>query len=149
MTANALDLWPAEFQVAPLTPLRVLQLQRELLSQKTGGRLRAEIATANKGSPVRTPDEWTGPEEVHKFEIVAPALNDYRHQLLVCVHQRDFAYPCLVISDPDPDTDGVEASTQEEFLQLVKKVLSSKSTRALIESLLVRIAEAKAAPVPA
>lgn len=147
MTANALDLWPAEFRVEPLKPLRVLQFQRDILSQKTGDRLRAEIVTTNKGSPVRTPDEWTGPEEVHKFEIVAPALNDYRHQLLVCVHQREFAYPCLVIADPDGE--GVEASTQEEFLQLVKNVLSAKSTRALIESLLVRIAEIKAAPVPA
>lgn len=147
MPTDPLDLWPDEIRVEPLTPLRILRIQAERLRDKTQGRLVAEIVTTQKGSPVRTPEEW-GPEEVHRFEIVAKALNDYRHQLAVCVHQSDFAYPVLVVADTLPD-DGKLASSQDEFLQLMRGLLNAKSTVALIESLMARIAESKATPAPA
>jgi hypothetical protein len=147
MPTDPLDLWPDVIRVEPLTPLRVLQLQADRLRDKSQGRLVADIVTSPKGSPVRTPDEW-GPEVVHRFEIVAQALDNCRHQLAVCIHQRDFAYPALVVADTTPD-DGTLASSQDEFVRVMRDLLNAKSTVALIESLMARIAEAKAAPVPA
>lgn len=149
MTPDPLDLWPQEIQVAPLMPLRILQLQAERLREKTQGRLLGDIQTATKGAPVHVPAEW-GPTFVHRFEIVAGALNGYRHQLMVCIHQKEFAYPVLVVSGrSSEDEDGDLASSQEEFLQITKGILSSKRTIALMESLLARIAEPAIAPVPA
>ena len=74
MTTDPLDLWPDEIRVAPLTPLRLLQLQAKGLQEKTQGRLNAEVISSNQGSPVVVPDEW-GAHVVHRFEIVAKALN--------------------------------------------------------------------------
>lgn len=147
MPTDPLDLWPDAIPLSPLTPLRILQLQAERLRDKTQGRLVAEVISREKGSPVRTPDDW-GPEVVHRFEIVAAALSGYRHQLLVCVHQKDFVYPVLVVADALPE-DGVLASGQDEFLRIVKDLLNAKPTLALIESLLARIAESMPAPIPA
>jgi hypothetical protein len=147
MTTDPLDLWPDAIRVDPLTPLRILKLQADRLRDKTQGRLVAEIISSQKGAPVPTPEDW-GPEEVHRFEIVAAVLNGYRHQLIVCIHQKDFVYPVLVVAAALPD-EGVFASSQDEFLRIVKELLNAKSTLALIESLLARIAESTPAPIPA
>lgn len=146
MPADPLDLWPDAIEVAPLTPLRILQLQVEGLRKRTQGRLVAEVLPARNGSPVRTPDEW-GPVVVHQFELVAKALG-YRHQLVVCVHQKEFAYPVLIVAD-GLNEDGVLVSSQDEFLRTMKELLNAKPTRALIESLLARIAESTPEPVSA
>ncbi len=149
MTTDPLDLWPDAIQVAPLTPLRILRLQADRLREKTQGRLVAEVLSAGKGSPVAVPNEW-GPTFVHRFEIVAGALNGYRHQLVVCIHQQEFAYPVLVVAGGrSEDGDGDLASSQEEFMRIMKDILNSKQTVALISSLLARIAEPMVTPVPA
>jgi hypothetical protein len=139
MPDDVLDLWPTTIQVAPLTPRRVLELQAERLRQRTNGLLVAEIDSSGR-QPPNDYHHWEGPVVVHKFEIVAPTLNGYRHQLLVCTHEKSFGYPVQVDSGSLPDEVTV-ASSQDEFIRVVKSILNANRTIALIESLLARIAE--------
>lgn len=91
-----------------------------------------------------------GATTVHRFEVVAKALNGYRHQLVVCVHQKQFVYPVLVLSGRTfDDGDGSLAASQDEFTRSLKEILNSKQTIGLIHSLLARLGETGTATVPA
>lgn len=142
MANHPLDLWPESIEVAPMTPAAILLFQAGRLRDRTGGLLHAEVITSQE----QPPPEGGDPLTVHRFEIVAPGWNNYRHQLFLCRHGQTLVYP-VWIGPGDPDDPGnvwKKASTQEEFTQFVRGLLGSKDTAAVIQSLLALSVEAKA-----
>ena len=147
MADDPFDMWPAEIEVPPLTPLEILTRQADRLGERTKGMLRAEVVSTEGITYDR--EDPVGKEAVHRFEIIAPGLNNYRYQLLRCHHDIDFVYPVhVVLGDPlDEAVSNWEAAdTEAEFNQLVRKQLNSKRTVSVLQSLLARIRSAGAVP---
>jgi hypothetical protein len=83
----------------------------------------------------------------HHLDIIAPALNEYRHRLLTVTHDVDMVYPAEFDPNPfDKPTSSLEsyrnsASSQEEFIWGVRKILSFESTISVLQSLIARSSE--------
>ena len=82
--------------------------------------------------------------------IVAPALNNYKYNVLDIEHDIVFAYPVSVYDVVGPsdvldidesDAEKVVCNSEEEFLQKLGQLLSSEQVHKIIESL---IAQSKA-----
>jgi len=145
------DLWPPEIVVEPLTPLEILRRQAEILDQRTGGRLRADVVTTDSGprSPLLAalqPGEGRV-YRVHRFEIVAEALR-YRHQVFTCQHDLTLVYPVRVMWTDESGDNERSAKGPAEFEQIVRACLASQQTVSVLYSLLARIRESRN-PVPA
>jgi hypothetical protein len=161
MTPTIPDLWSEDITVNVLPPVAVLRALEGLLARKTQGLLQAKLTTTATDRLVQ-----------HQLDLVAPALNFYRERLLSATHDRDMVYPVLVTAacfaprSPNPPhwlapmTQAVtavseflerpaanqrEATTQEEFIDLVREVLHSAEVRSLIQSLIARSNEVRAA----
>lgn len=149
MADDPFDMWPAEIEVPPLTPLEILTRQAVRLGERTKGMLRAEVVSTEDIRFDR--EEPAGMDAVHRFEIIAPVLNNYRYQLIRCHHDLEFVYPVQVVWGDPPEgaiSDWDIANTEAEFNEFVRKQLNSKRTVSVLQSLLARIRSAGAA-VPA
>ena len=143
MSATIPDLWPDDIQVDVLTPLMILRNQAGLLYSKTQGTLLAQVMTTST-------EEWVQ----YQLDLIAPLLERYRASLLTARHQLGEAYPVTVTSQAfvpkpgplgalarspfGPPLDQRVAATQREFIDLVREVLQSPTTRSRIQSLIAR-----------
>lgn len=137
-----LDLWPDDISVDVVTPLAILRAQVGPLQRKTKGLLRVNVSTQTSSD---------GDSVIHKMDLVAPALGNYRQEILSVTHTKDRVYPaqieaeCFVPSydgyDPEDGAWRPEADTEQEFIRLLGKVLQSSPVRSVIHSLLARINE--------
>lgn len=157
MTTTIPDLWSDDIKVDVLPPLVILKAQESLLARKTQGMLQAKLTTMESGDLVQ-----------HQLDLIAPSLNFYRERLLTATHDRLRPYPVTVAAEcfaPKmevsqgplapiqtmgkalsevhrafvPEVVQRQAATDEEFVQLVRKVLQSAEVRSLISSLIARI----------
>jgi hypothetical protein len=155
MATTIPDLWSDDIKVDVLPPIAILKAQEGLLARKTQGMLQAKLTTTETENLVQ-----------HQFDLIAPSLNFYRERLFSATHSRTMLYPVTVTANcfrPKPRTqmDAIispithpldqplpqrEAATDEEFVQLVGKVLQSTEVRALIHSLIARINQANGEP---
>jgi hypothetical protein len=144
MADEVTSYWPDDFDVKVLSPLAVLRIQANALSAKTHGLLEADVVSATSQR-----------QESHQLELIAPALNGERRTVLTATHSKNEPYPVraeAAIFEPhpedaadDPDRDWrPEAATVKDFTELVKQVLQSKPTRAMMQSLLARSQEVPA-----
>ncbi len=138
MSSGIQDLWPHDVAVADvLSPLVIMRHQAGQLRARTKNLLEAEVRTSTAGRKKR-----------HEFFIVAPALNRYRYLLFAVEHDEQMVYPVTVIAGcfDNPNFDDGEypsASGQEEFIALLKKVISNPTTKTIIHSLIAQINESK------
>ncbi|AMV28647.1 hypothetical protein VT84_29855 [Gemmata sp. SH-PL17] len=142
MADEMTSYWPDDFDVKILSPLAVLRIQAGALSAKTHGLLEAEVVTASSQRSV-----------THELQLIAPALSGERRTVLTVIHAINEPYPATLeaaIFEPDADHYDTErewrpeASTSQEFKDLVKRVLQSKQVRGVVESLLARSQESSA-----
>lgn len=121
------NLWPADLGVSSLVPpVAILKEQAKFLSQSTKGFLEGEVVT-------RTERGRNARPFLHEFRIRAPALGDYRYELFDVRH--DFGlYPLSVRFFPTAEE--FEASSEDEFLPVLRNVLSHPETRRVISALL-------------
>ena len=133
--------WPDEIAIDVVTPLTVLRALASSLEQKTKGILQAEISTFYPKEDLVQ----------HSFEIVAPAVAYYRHQLLIAEHHRELVYPVTLtgyfLYNPmlgnTVYTRGTKlVSTQQELDRALGETIRSPSTLAVIQSLIARSREA-------
>ena len=118
------DLWPQEIRASTeLAPVTILREQAALLGQKTRQLVVAEVETRNSGELL-----------VHSFVILAPALDNYRYELFKVYHGVPF-YPLTVDTGGAP----VKVTTEEAFVELLGKILSSQRTKDVIQSLLAQV----------
>jgi hypothetical protein len=139
MPDEVTSYWPDDFDVKVLSPLAILRIQASALSAKTGGLLDAEVVTATSAKTAS-----------HELQLIAPALGGERRTVLTVTHAVNEPYPArLAAAVFEPDVDSYdpnedprpEASTVQEFKDLVKQVLQSKQVRATMQSLLARSQE--------
>ncbi len=149
------DLWPDDIRVDVVTPVAILRAQEGSLEKKTKGILHTKLSTT-------TGEDWVQ----HQLDLVAPLLQKYRVTLLTARHDLKIVYPVIVTArgfrldsksgfptPPPPlampnaalEADQREAKTENEFIDLVKSVLQSRSVRGLIESLIAQSNETRPA----
>jgi len=143
------DLWPPTISgpevVAPVT---ILREQAAMLGKKTNGLVLASVRTTTRDSLTR--DEKTGLRAltrpghdagngnegfIHSFQLVVPALEDYTYTLFRVEHGIEF-YPAEF---HQPGRMGQRADSEEEFIDILREILSSDNTRRVIGSLIAQV----------
>ncbi len=148
MEDNIGSLWPTEIRPQIQSPLNILKAQAQALSQQTSGVLQAEI------SPVLT---RRGEDKIiFSFDIVVPALDNYRRALFIVEQAKGLAYPATLEAEffknqreLDPFR-GIEpgnkpdnrADNDQEFIQVLSTVLRSPQVVSLAQSLIASANEA-------
>jgi hypothetical protein len=107
-------------------PKNHLTKQADLLSEATDYVLTGEV----------TQDISTSGKFSFDLDIVAPALNNYRHTILSIIHGIN-PYP-LRVNDYANNKTFMECKDEESFLEILGSVLSSPSVRRIISSLIAQ-----------
>jgi hypothetical protein len=113
---------PAAASIA--TPNSILTEQGNLLKAATKGALVGQTLkkTSNGGFQI-------------DFHIRAEALNNYKYYMFKVLHGVDL-YPLAIL--PNNET-RIDCKTEADFKAELRKILSSESTRKIIEALLAQI----------
>ena len=122
MTTTTQNLWP-EFPFDNLirSPKFILEEQANFLAKNT-----KNLLTAN----VKTHTGYDGRLE-HIFEIIAPALDNYKYSLFT-INQKDiFLYPCRLEGES-----AYSINTEEDLISKLKEIFSSAETQKIINSLM-------------
>jgi hypothetical protein len=138
------SLWPSDIRPNVLSPFAILEPQAKALAAITRGILVGEIKVEYGEGRKKT---------LLHFDILVPALDGYRRRILTASHQTDMIYPVRVDADcfrpitlheletavaPRRRQRENEAATDEEFRELVEKVLQSAEVKAIAVSLIAR-----------
>jgi hypothetical protein len=155
---NLPKLWPSNIQKDARQPADILRHVASQLSAETGGVLDAKV------------DTWTSKNGniVYEFQIVANTLSNYTYSLFKAWHAKDMGYPITIqfeewtekakeayMQDKGHGGFGVEspflmanapsgnksASSPTQLLELLKELLNSSQTTAVLNSLMARINE--------
>lgn len=136
---NMRDLWPED--IGPIsdlkTPVTILREQGALLGEKTNNLVEVEIV---QFEPIR-PEEF-----LYAFLIVAPALDNYRYKLFTISYNINI-YPVTISVDGEiraeinpVDPEGkLTAESEDDFVEILKKIFSAKKTKRVIGALLSMI----------
>jgi len=148
------DLWAERIRADVLPPAVILRAQESFLTKRTQGILEAKVFTVANESQLQ-----------HHLDLIAPALEHYRITLLTANHKREMVYPVTVTSEAfvkgsqsvvtavkaevnSPPANQRQATTQEEFIQLVREALHSNEVVGMMQSLIARSNEGRIAGQP-
>ncbi|CAG0932838.1 hypothetical protein TFLX_02788 [Thermoflexales bacterium] len=143
------DLWPAGIESNRVTsPVTILREQAALLGQKTKNLVKAEVLIRKT-----EPGYFS-----YDFRIVGSSLGDYRYKLFTMFHSISLYPVYLTIDldltdevlaavankqtgigqtyDEDGESNGVSASTEEDFLHVLQLVFGAKKTISIITAIL-------------
>ena len=148
------NLWSPQLKSKVLSPFAILRTQASQVSPMTQGMLRAEV------TPISSEKQMT-----INLEVVAPALNNYRHRLLSVKHDINVYYPSIVSSNGLTTRETVKtgllmnqeklvvesvatktAYSEDQFVAILKEALQAPENVALLQSLIARSNE-EAIPV--
>ncbi|GAB3963888.1 hypothetical protein GCM10028806_00560 [Spirosoma terrae] len=123
------NLWPDFAIEKTKSPKAILKEQAGYLMEKTNNVLSAEIETSQSDGKI-----------IHRFYIVAPAMDNYRYQIFTVTHGVIY-YPVAVEwESPTSHWPIVEieqtAQNEEEFIRILKEVFNNGETIRIISSLL-------------
>lgn len=144
MQHNIRDLWPKDLSMISKSnsPSSILMEQAEILAQKTGDLVRAEVITPE--IPIHS-----GFLD-YNFFIVAPRLNHYRYRLFSIWYDLNL-YPVFFELDSDIDAEvrgkkrgELRAKSEQEYIDLLGKILNAEKTRRIIRTLVSLVEEMKA-----
>ena len=125
MAAQDYDLWPAEIGTTKITaPVTILRKQASILAQRTKGLLEAEVLTNSQVSS----------QIVHRFVLVAPALDNYRYELFNVMHDVRL-YPTQGVFQGR----STQLDNEEAFVNWLKSVLSSRETRQVVDGIISQL----------
>ncbi|HZV07208.1 MAG TPA: hypothetical protein VE999_19150 [Gemmataceae bacterium] len=168
MNTTIPDCWP-DIKVDVLPPLAILKAQEGLLARRMQGMLEAKVTTIEAGNLVQHQLDLIAPSLNFYRERLLTATHDRLRLYPVTVAAECFAEKSEVSQGPRPlsplqaalaplqaavkafsethialvpEVVQRQASTDEEFVQLVRKVLQSAEVRALMASLIARINQA-------
>jgi len=113
------------------SPIDVLRAQLDYWKEATNGKVLGQVeATTSRTSVV-----------AYWFGFVVPAMDNYRHRLLLVEHGLEF-YPAWISSGPD-ETDQVQVENEEELFAELGKRFKSEETRRIVRQLSALAAEAR------
>ncbi len=120
------DLWPDDFGHANVTPpLLILKEQGQLLSQKTRGLVEGFVTTDGRSHDFHL-----------TFYLRAPSLDNYTYNLLEIDHPLEL-YPLRISSDLLQDT-LAEVDTEEQFVGVLRRILSSEQTKRIVNAIIAQ-----------
>ncbi|MFD2265247.1 hypothetical protein ACFSM5_20255 [Lacibacterium aquatile] len=105
------------------TPLSLLREQSSILYEQTEGRLIGETQAVGTGDNI-----------IIDLKIIVPALNKYTYTVLQYKQQAILLYPGKLISNLHRES--YEINSEENFIEALKYILSSKEMKTLLLSLL-------------
>src|SRR5205807_3389682 len=104
------------------TPVSILREQATILGDQTNNVLVGDVITTKRGGNI-----------VSEFEIVAPALDNYRVTVLTISHDMTL-YPLLVIRHLGGSN--VQCPDETSFIAVLKETLPGKRVHQIVNSLL-------------
>jgi hypothetical protein len=120
MAEKNADLWPANFgDTLTRTPADVLKEQAAMLGPKTGNRVTAEVRSIIELDAI-----------VLRFDLVVPALRNYRYTLFEVYHKVDRLYPVSIIGEIQ------QLADEQQLLDFVASELQSEETKRIVSTLL-------------
>lgn len=122
------DLWPADlgdFKLMP--PVSILREQADWLSKKTKGRLDGKVISGRDSSSF-----------LHRFLVVAPALDNYSYELFKVWHPIDY-YPLKFSMGSSAYSK--ECKDEQQFLAAIKEFLADEKTKRVVSAILAQIEE--------
>lgn len=151
------DLWSDDITSIDIkVPVAILREQAFLLGKKTKNIVEAEVKRidisdegSGSGQGIDISNEMPLNsvelnEDLTKFRygfyILAPALGNYRYKLFTIWHDVNL-YPVNFTTDEDikneiyPDKNTISAKSEEEFLEILKKIFQSKRTKQIIRAI--------------
>lgn len=148
------DLWPADIEQSEITPpVAILREQAAALGKKTGYLLEGRVDTSVTQGPagarfVQMSREALGLTRagndprlfLHRFLVVAPALDGYAYELFWIEHGAD-QYPArapeLDVKEGEPSE--LTLASEHDLLEYIRLVLNSEKTRRIVGSLLAQV----------
>lgn len=129
------DLWPAELGVSNITPpVSIMREQADLLTKKTQAKLEGRVVSSRDKQNF-----------IHKFFILAPALDDYSYALFSITHPIDY-YPLELFFYPlDQEK---RCADEAEFINVVKGLLAHARTKVVISAILAQIDDNRPTQLP-
>lgn len=101
------NLWPLDaIKVDVRTPLDILRAQAGQLQQASQGLLESQVNTTETEKGV-----------AHQFDIIAPALGNYRHTIMTVRHSGDMPYPVQIQSIADVSYEEFKIKEQQITIQ--------------------------------
>jgi len=124
MSTENQDFWPTDIaKVGIVAPATILNEQASLLGKKTRGLVTAVVRTSSD-------ERWIS----HTLVLQVPALANYTYALLL-VRQPVLIYPLRM----QAFNKFYEIPTQEEFIAVLRAILSSDDTKRIIHALLAQV----------
>jgi hypothetical protein len=148
MSQDPSSLWPSGIRAKIQSPKALLKIQAEALARQTGGVLMGDVRQ-KEGQEDRT---------AFSFDIVVPALDNYRHPILNVAYKKELPYPCVIEAQYFQSsnaydlfmvqgrlirTAGNVAENDDEFLSILGVVLQSPQVVSVAQSLIARATEAQ------
>ena len=129
------DLWPVEFDTGPEPPpLTILRAQAERLARKTKGLVEAFVTTEGNQSSL-----------FHVFYLRVPSMEGYTYRLLRVTQHLDPPYPLhITAADRSGKEDTRQADSEEQFIAILREILSSEATKKIVAALLANAQAATA-----
>jgi hypothetical protein len=129
------DLWPDEFGMGTQKPpFAILREQADRLATKTKGLVEGLVTTEGNQSRL-----------FHVFYLRVPSMEGYTYRLLRVTQPLDPWYPLHVSAT---DSGGKEytrkADSEEQFIAILREILSSEGTKRIMAALLANAQAATA-----
>jgi len=126
------NLWPDDIAVSSVVPpVAILREQATALANKTRGLIQGEVRQL-----VPSPDIRAAAPFNYAFRIVAPALGNYRYDLLSVYHDHHL-YPLKVTYHPTGQD--YQAESEDGFLDALRACFSTEETKRIISALLAQV----------
>jgi len=126
---NTNNLWPSMSLEGTTTPRSILIEQAQYLSNTTKNVLKGDIERLNIPNDN---DNYLS----FRFNIIAPALNDYLYHLFSIKYSLLNMYPVTIESKRSDYTSVTSVyKTEDEFKQRLKEIFKSPTTTKILESL--------------
>ena len=122
------DLWPDDLGIISAKPPKaILAEQGEALSRKTQYAVRGEVVTVRAQGNIF----------MHRFDLVAPALNDYRYSLFRFSHGIGL-YPVTVTDCEALEGGEGTYASEAEFVEGVRYIFGAQTTLKVVSSLIIQ-----------
>jgi len=168
MTTTIPDLWSNDIKVDVRSPLAILKAQEGILAQKTSGLLQATVSSVETETLVQHQLDLVAPSLQFYRERVLTAEHHRNRYYPVFVRAECFdpvlrrtqkwpsgwtqpivqSLAAMAASSGSDVPPGEKAATEQEFVDLIRKVLQSQPVRSLIQSLIARINETSPPEAP-
>ena len=135
MSISARNLWPEDIAVTDVVaPVSIMKEQASLLGERTKNLVEGRV-TPGADSAAKV-DLLLENRFRYDFDLVAPALNNYRYRLFSILHGLNF-YPLTLESAP-LDSGPIQVTNEEQFLTWLEAIFSAEKTKTIISLLIAQ-----------